>query len=381
MARRRLAEGRSRPGAGAAPAPAGAPAGARKPSITDVARLAGVSYQTVSRVINDLPDVSPATRARVLAIIDDVGYRRNRTATALVTSRSAVVGIVTDGSPRYGPVGTLLALESAARAAGYGCTVTTVVEPYETSVPAAFHLLEDGGVDGIIVIAPRLSVAAAVRDARVRVPVEMIAAGESSTAGVFTYSENQERGARMATEHLLELGHTDIAHLGGSLEWFDGRVRKRGWEEACRDAGIQPGRYLEGDWSPGWAYETGLRLVREGLPGAIFAASDHSALGLYRAFSESGIRVPTDVSVVGFDDIEGSDYFAPPLTTVRQDFPGLARRAIDLLLGSIDGRPVDGTPIPPVLIVRQSTAPPGSPKGPAASRAPLRRRREHGRGG
>jgi DNA-binding LacI/PurR family transcriptional regulator len=164
--------------------------------------------------------------------------------------------------------------------------------------------------------------------------------------------------------------------VGGTGDGFAGGGRTGGGEEACRDAGIEPGRYLEGDWSPGWAYETGLRLVREGLPGAIFAASDHSVLGLYRAFSETGVRVPTDVSVVGFDDIEGSDYFAPPLTTVRQDFPGLARRAIDLLLGSVDGRPVDGTPIPPVLIVRQSTAPPPAPRGPAASRVRRAHRRD-----
>src|SRR3954447_22482077 len=147
--RRDAAEGRSKPAAD------GAPAGARKPSITDVARLAGVSYQTVSRVINDLPDVSPATRDRVRAGIEEVGYRRNRAATALVTNRSTLFGIVTDGSPRVGPVGTLIALESAAREAGYGSNVVTVSEPYAQSVPPAFHALEDAGVDGIIVIAPR----------------------------------------------------------------------------------------------------------------------------------------------------------------------------------------------------------------------------------
>jgi len=342
---------------------------ARKPSITDVARLAGVSYQTVSRVINDLPDVSPATRRKVLAIIEEVGYRRNRTATALVTNRSAVLGIITDGSPRFAPLGTLIALESAAREAGYGCTVATVTEPYNETVQKAFDSLEDGGVEGVIVITPRLSLAASVREARVNVPVEMIAAGESATTRVFAYSENQELGARMATQHLIDLGHTDIAHLGGSMEWYDGRVRKRGWESALRDAGLPLGLYLEGDWSPKWAYETGLRLVAEGLPGAIFAASDHTALGLYRAFSEHGVRVPDDVSVVGFDDIEGSDYFAPPLTTVRQDFPGLARRAIDLLLAAIDGRTVDRTPILPALKIRASTAPPKRLGTPAPHRS------------
>jgi DNA-binding LacI/PurR family transcriptional regulator len=332
--------------------------GSRKPSITDVARLAGVSYQTVSRVINDLPDVSPTTRERVLGVIEQVGYRRNRAATTLVTNRSTFVGILTDGSPRFGPVGTLIALESAAREAGYGATVVTVSQPYGRTVRSAFLSLEDAGVDGIIAIVPRLALASAVREAHVGVPLEMIAAGEPATPPLFSYSENQELGARMATEHLIGLGHRDIAHLGGSTEWFDGRVRKRGWESALRDAGLTPGVYAEGDWSPKWAFETGLRLIREGLPQAIFAASDHTALGLYRAFAENGVRVPQDVSVVGYDDIEGSDYFAPPLTTVRQDFTGVARHAIELLLAAIDGRAVDSTPTLPVLQVRASTAPP-----------------------
>lgn len=345
------------------PAAAASPRGAARPSITDVARLAGVSYQTVSRVINQSPDVSSETRARVLAVIEQVGYRRNKTATALVTARSTVIGILTDDSPRYGPVRTLLALETAARHSGYGSTVVTVTEPYEQSVQQALHFLEDSGVDGIIAIAPRLSMATAIRKASFGVPVEMIAAGASSTPGVFTYSENQELGARLATEHLIALGHKTIAHVAGSMEWFDGRVRKRGWESALRAAGLPRGPYFEGDWSPGWAYETGLRFLREGLPDAIFAASDHTALGLFRAFYENGVNVPGDVSVVGFDDIEGSDFFFPPLTTVRQDFDALARGSIDLILGSIDGRDVDRTPIPPTLVVRDSTAP-----APASSR-------------
>ncbi|TLM83536.1 LacI family DNA-binding transcriptional regulator [Pseudarthrobacter sp. NamE5] len=326
-------------------------------NIKEVAQMAGVSYGTVSRVLNGAPDVNEATRERVLQIIKDVGYRRNRTATALVTNRSTSIGIVTDGSPRFGPVGTLIALESVARQKGYATTVLSAEPPYEDSVPETLNTLEDLGVDGIIVIAPLVPMAAAVWNAPLRIPVEMIAAGASSTANVFTYSENQELGARLATQHLIDLGHTDIAHVAGSMDWFDGRVRKRGWEAALRDAGLKPGLCLEGDWSPRWAYETGLRLVKEGrVPRSIFAASDHTALGLIRAFAESGINVPNDVSIVGFDDIEGSDYFLPPLTTVRQDFTALATMSIEVLLGVIAGQDVDRTPITPTLITRRSTA-------------------------
>jgi DNA-binding LacI/PurR family transcriptional regulator len=340
--------------------PANSPVGRaeRKPSINDVARIAGVSYQTVSRVINNASDVSAETRQRILQVIQEVGYRRNRLATALVTNRSTAVGIVTSDSPRLGPIGTLVALEKEARLKGYGTTVVTVEEPYEGSVENALEALEDAGVAGIIVIAPLLSMASPVWNARVRVPVEMVAAGVSSTPDVVTYSENQELGARMATEYLIDLGHTDIAHFGGSLEWFDARSRKRGWEAALRDAGLAPGLYLEGDWSPKWAYDTALRLISEGgLPEAIFAVSDHTALGLIRAAAEKGLRVPEDLSVVGFDDVEGSDFFRPPLTTVRQDFAALARSSLEVLLAAIEGRDVIPSPAAPTLVIRESAAP------------------------
>jgi len=331
------------------------PSRPRKPNISDVAQVAGVSYQTVSRVLNNAPDVSDATRERVQQIIKELGYRRSRTATALSTNRTTTLGILTDGSPRFGPVGTLLALEKVARQKGYSTTVVTVEEPYSTSVPEALETLDEIGVDGIIVIAPRLPMAAQVRSAAIRVPVEMIAAGASAAPNLFTYSEDQELGARMATQHLIDLGHTDIAHFAGSTEWFDGRVRKRGWEGALHDAGLAPGLCVEGDWSPGWAYRTGLRLVKEGrVPQAVFAASDHTALGLIRALSESGIRVPEDVSIVGYDDVEGSEYFLPPLTTVRQDFTALAHASIEVLLGAIEGRDVDRAPSTPLLVRRQS---------------------------
>lgn len=330
----------------------------RKPSINDVARIAGVSYQTVSRVINNASDVNAETRQRILQVIEDVGYRRNRVATALVTKRSTAVGIVTSDSPRLGPIGTLVALEKEARLKGYGITVLTVEEPYEASIERALESLEDAGVAGIVVIAPLLAMAEPVWNTKVRVPVEMIAAGASSTPGVVTYSEDQELGARMATQHLIDLGHTEIAHFGGSLDWFEARARKRGWESALRDARLPPGLHLEGDWSPRWAYETARRLIDEGrLPDAVFAVSDHTALGLIRAATELGLRVPEDVSVVGFDDVEGSDYFRPPLTTVRQDFAALARSSLEVLLAAVEGRDVTPKPNAPTLVIRDSAAP------------------------
>lgn len=343
------------------PAPLPKNSARRKPSITDVARIAGVSFQTVSRVINNASDVSAETRRRVLEVIEETGYRRNRVATALKTSRSSSIGIVASDSARFGPIGTLVALEKEARLQGYGTTVVTVEEPYAGSMEDALEALEDLGVAGIAVIAPLVSMAAPVRNAKVQVPVEVIAAGVSSTPNFVTSSEDQELGARMVTEHLIDLGHTDIAHFGGASDWFDATARKRGWEAALSQAGLAPGLFIEGDWSPGFAYRAGLDLVDEHrLPGAIFAASDHTALGLIRAFTERGLRIPDDISVVGFDDVEGSDYFSPPLTTVRQDFSALAKSSLNVLLAVIEGRDVEPSMGAPTLVVRASA---GKPRG------------------
>lgn len=326
----------------------------RPPSLADVARLAGVSYQTVSRVVNDQPKVGRSTRARVLEVMEQVGYRRNLAARSLVTGRSGTIGIITDCSFRLGPMRTLLALETAVRAAGFVATVVTIDEPFGESIPMAIARLEEVGVEGLIVIPTVKSQARAVRGTTARVPVELIAAGEPIGPRLLTFSEDQERGARIATRHLIEQGHTNIVHLAGSQQWFDGIVRNKGYRREMGNAGLEP-RSLEGDWTPRWAYETGLRFVAEGLPDAIFAASDHSALALYRAFAENGIRIPQDISIVGFDDLEASDYFYPPLTTVRQDFTGLGQRAVELLVAAIEGHSIDPTPIIPLFIERDST--------------------------
>lgn len=333
---------------------------AGRPGIRDVARVAGVSHQTVSRVLNDLPDVASTTRSKVLAAIEELGYRRNLTARNLATNRFGTLGIVTDGSPRLGPASTLMALETAARAKGLTCAVVTMREPYADSVPAALRSLEEMGVHGIAVISPLAAAAAQVRAYRTRVPLVLIAAGEVSTPGVLASGENQELGARIATQHLIRLGHEDILHVAGSLDWFDGRVRLRGWAAEMSEAGLSSEKWFESDWSPAYAYDLGHRLVEEGLPTAVFAASDHMALGLLRVFAEIGVRVPDDVSVIGYDDAEGSDFFYPPLSTVRQDFAELARTSLELLEDPDSVLLQEEPPKAPTLVVRSSTAGPRS---------------------
>jgi DNA-binding LacI/PurR family transcriptional regulator len=333
----------------------------RRVSLKDVAREAGVSYQTVSRVINSGPRVSEATRKRVQEVIADLGYRRNESARALVTKRSRTIGVIADASPRYGPVSTLAAVEQAAREAGYNTIVTAMSNPTPQDAIKAFNRFSERAVEGIVVIAPRVPIAHVVQAVPVTAPAVLLAPGETSHDGFTVFFEDQELGARLATRHLIEMGHREIVHLAGSQEWLDGQVRLRGWQSELSAAGISalPVRY--GDWTGQSAYEIGRQMVRAGLPTAIFIASDLMALGFIRALYEAGVSVPQDISIVGFDDNEFAAQVFPPLTTVRQSFATVGARCMEILLGLVAGVEVDVTPAVPTLVLRDSTAPPTTP--------------------
>lgn len=330
----------------------------RRPSLKDVAREAGVSYQTVSRVINDGGRVSAATRARVLDVITELGYRRNDAARALVTSRSHAIGVIADASPKYGPVSTLAAVESAARDAGYTALVTTTSYPSPHEVAETFRGFVERGVEGVVVIAPRVSLAHVTQEVTAGLPVVLLSPGETSQQGITVFYEDQELGARLATRHLIELGHREVAHLAGNQEWLDGQVRLRGWQAELRAHGLPALAVRYGDWTGETAHRIGRRMVAAGLPTSIFVASDLMALGFMRALYEEGVRVPQDISVVGFDDNEFAAQVFPPLTTVRQSFSTVGARCMEILLGLIEGREVDTSPAAPALIIRASAAAP-----------------------
>ncbi|MFV0429749.1 MAG: LacI family DNA-binding transcriptional regulator, partial [Arachnia sp.] len=268
----------------------------RRPSLKDVAREAGVSYQTVSRVINDGPRVSATTRQRVQAVIAQLGYHRNQTARSLVTSRSQSIGVVADGSPKFGPVSTLAAVEQAARNAGFTALVSTVSYPDPASVAATFAEFVQRGVEGIVVIAPRVSLADVTNEIRASLPIVMLAPGETSHPGITVFYEDQFEGARLATRHLIDLGHREVAHLAGSQDWLDGQVRLRGWQAELRSHSLPAPAVRYSDWSGDSAYAIGYDMIRRGLPSAIFVASDLMALGFMRALSEHGLRVPEAIS-------------------------------------------------------------------------------------
>jgi DNA-binding LacI/PurR family transcriptional regulator len=326
--------------------------------MSDVAALAGVSHQTVSRVLNDHPSVRPETRERVQQAIADLGYRRNSAARALVTRRSGTLGVVTTADVHHGPTATLMGLESAAREVGYYVSVAALDRVDAGTLHTVLEHFLDQAVEGIVIIAPQVDVASAVAAFAAPVPVVTVTSGEAGSARVVAVGVDQRAGAREATRYLASLGHREVVHLAGPQDWFDAQERLAGWREAAAEAGVAAPEPVQVDWSAESGYREGLRLVDAGLPTAVLAANDQLALGLLRAFWERGVRVPQDVSVVGFDDEAGAAYFVPPLTTVRQDFPALGRSAIDALVRALAGEDVPRTLLPATLVARASTAAP-----------------------
>ncbi|SEL31315.1 LacI family DNA-binding transcriptional regulator [Nonomuraea pusilla] len=331
--------------------------GARPAVIGDVARLAGVSNQTVSRVLNERPNVRPETRERVLDAIRRLDYRPNLMARGLVRQQPHTIGVISFDTVPFGPASTLLGIGRAARAAGYGVTIATPESHDRGSIIEAAGDLVGHAVAGVIsVFASRAAATSAMLSLPEGMPaVAVEAAPDHSTA---TVRIDQAAGVRMAVEHLLHLGHETVWHVSGPRDRMDAQTRVESWRAALEEAGRQAPRVVPGDWSPESGYQAGLELAERRDVTAVFAANDHMALGLLRAFHERGIRVPQDVSVVGFDDIPEAAYLIPPLTTVRPDHEEVGRRAVETLLRLVGGEEAqEPPPVAPTLIRRASTAP------------------------
>ncbi|HEY5979612.1 MAG TPA: LacI family DNA-binding transcriptional regulator [Microlunatus sp.] len=325
----------------------------------DVARMAGVSHQTVSRVLNDHPSVRPETRERVQSAIAELGYRRNPIARALVTRRTHTIGVLAPASNLFGPASLVIAVEQAARSHGWYVSLASLSDFDPPSVATAIDHFLGQQVDGLVVVAPVPSAVEACSDAALGVPTVMVATDTQPAAGFDVVAIDQERGARAAVRHLLDLGHPSVAHLAGPIDWLDAAARLRGWRTELTGAGIAVPDVLAGDWSAASGFRVGQELVAGAeLPTAVFAANDLMAIGLIRALVEAGISVPGRVSVVGFDDIDAAGFTLPPLTTVRQDLVTLGRLGVERLLARIGGaEPVDLVRQAPELVVRGSSAP------------------------
>jgi DNA-binding LacI/PurR family transcriptional regulator len=333
--------------------------GRRAPVMSDVGRLAGVSHQTVSRVINGSLHVRPETRDRVLWAMRELNYRPNSVARALVTGRSKTLGVVTFDTTLYGPATTLYGVERAAHEAGYFITIASLEALDRPSVLDAIERLRVQGVDGILVIAPQAGAARALMQAPAGMPL-LVAVEAGPTQAVPVVAIDQLAGAAMATQHLLDLGHKTVWHITGPSDFLESQQRTHGWRTTLEAAGADAPEPLIGDWSPRAGYELGRRLTAEPSLTAIFVANDQMALGVLRAMHEAGRKVPEELSIVGFDDIPEAAYFAPPLTTVRQDFDEMGSRSVRLLLEMLEtGTPAEAGPgVQPRLIVRSSTAEP-----------------------
>lgn len=321
-----------------------------------MAALARVSYQTVSRVLNDHPNVKASTRLAVLSAIDQLGYRPNNAARTLVTGRSSTLGLIildvndSDGlSPMYG-------VERSAREHGYFVGTANLDYVDRASVRAAVDHLSELRVAGFLVITPIETASDALASLPADIPV--VAIEGHPGRGIATAAVDQAAGARAATEHLLGLGHDTVFHVRGPSDWMQTQDRISGWRHALADAGREAPMPLAGDWSPRSGYEAGLMLARIPELTAVFAGNDEMALGLLLAFSERGLSVPDDVSVVGFDDGDDPGYYNPPLTTVRQDFRAVGRRGIEMLVEQIERgeRNDERSVIESELIIRKSTS-------------------------
>jgi DNA-binding LacI/PurR family transcriptional regulator len=266
------------------------------------------------------------------------------------------LGLVTFGATLYGPASAVDAIEAAADDAGYTTIIVAAQRLDRESVLNAVGRLRDQNVAGIFFIAPLASPSSPLLEISPELPIVAVEAtppGRLTAIGV-----NQELGAARATRHLLDLGHPTVQHISGPADWLATRQRIDGWRSALEHAGAVVPEPLLGDWSSRSGYEIGQRLATRQDVSAIFAANDQMALGVLRALRESGRDVPRQVSVIGFDDIPEAQYFAPPLTSVRQDFNEVGRRGVQLLLSRIDqiGRPVEKILLEPDLVVRESTA-------------------------
>lgn len=330
---------------------------ATRMSIREVAALAGVSHQTVSRVINDHPSIRPQTRERVLKVIEEVNYRPSGVARALATRRSMRIGVVVDSAGQFGPNSTVRAVEEAARDVGYSVSAVTLSPGrFRNAANAVDHLMSHG-VDALCIVAPRSSSVDLLMAHDYDVPTLVVSSGLDTQ--LLTASVDQRAGARMAVKHLLDLGHRRILHISGPSDWLDAQGREAGWRSALRGARAKALPVVVGDWSADFAYDYASNLSGELDFTAVFCGNDQMALGLLHGLSERGIDVPGDISVVGFDDLPEARHYLPPLTTVRQDFHTLGRHVVEALLAAIEGRPAThDTVIEPELVVRASTAAP-----------------------
>jgi DNA-binding LacI/PurR family transcriptional regulator len=328
----------------------------RRITMSEVADLAGVSYQTVSRVVNGMRDVAPATRKRVLKLLGEVGYRPNLTARQLASQQSSVVGVVTFGTRLHGPTQIMVSIEQAVKEIGFSVMFAGIAEESVDEMRRAVTELCSHQVRGVLIHLP-IEIGLGHLEEVCR-DIHLVAVDSDfgfKTASVFVH---QELGSRLATRHLIELGHQRIGFLGAPLIWRAAKLRYDGWRKELAAHCLASGARFEADWSAagGFFVTRDLIIKRRQEISALVVANDQMAIGAIRAFEEQGIRVPDDISIVGFDDIPEAGFIRPPLTTIKQDFAKLGKLSVQCLVNQLNGKTWRNQTIRPELIERSTTA-------------------------
>lgn len=334
------------------------PSHSKAPSQADVAQLAGVSTQTVSRVMSGQGSVRPDTARRVQSAVDELGYRVHAAAASLASGRTRLIGVIIVSNDRYS-IGALgVGIEQAAAEHGY--TVTTAAVAEHASADAfleAFDRLERQGAEGVILGVPLDLDTPAMRIRTERTPT--VRSERSSLDTTAPFAVDQGLIAKLAVEHLLALGHRTVWHVSGDDYWVETEERRASWQATLEAHAAEVPPVLPGDWTPESGYRAGRTIAAIPDATAVFVSSDEMAFGVLRALHEAGKRVPEDVSIVSVDGIPLSAFASPALTTVRQPFETLGRAAALRLFGLLEGTPADDLPvIEPKLIVRASSAAP-----------------------
>lgn len=333
----------------------------RAASMADVARRAGVSAQTVSRVVNDRPHVDSATRARVLEALEALGYRRNPAAVSLATGSYRTIGVVASTLTAHGPVLALDGMTEEVARHGYSLALCPLRAPTVAAVSEAVASLVGSGVDAVVLGVETELMQALPRPLVPGLPV-VVMDGEGSAEEPAADSDPAP-GLLAAMAHLVDFGHRQLRHLAGPSDSATARRRRELWSTFLTERGLDVVAPLATDWSAASGFAAGAALLRTDPDvTAVVAANDQVALGFVRACADAGVRVPDDVSVVGFDDVEYADVAVPRLSTVRHDLREVGRRAVRQLLHDLGVLPeAPDWPVPSEFVLRESTAPPRSP--------------------
>lgn len=329
----------------------------KRVTIKQVAKEAGVSTQTISRVINNRSDVAPETRQRVQQVIDRLGYRPSNIARSLIQGRSFTLGVIGWGVEYFGPSRNLSGIEQQANELGYTLLLSLVRQPERSDVEQILHELLSRYVDGVVWAVPEVaSNRDWIQEEAPRLPVPVVFLNMHPHPNLSVVTVDNRSGGRMATQHLLEQGRSNVGLITGPLAWWEARQRQLGWQDALKEAGIpiENNLVVEGDWAAE-SGERGLRRLLKQRPDldAVFVCNDQMALGALQAARKMGRRVPEDLALVGFDDIPESVHFYPSLSTVRQDMVEVGRCAVRELGRAIEAAQQGKAAIDPKTILLQ----------------------------